>query len=120
MASVNHSLFHADYKSEPYWWEAARPDNALATDPPDRTEILVVGSGYSSLSAALDLARAGRSVTIAEAETLGRSASSSSGGCVSASINLGKGIAGGQGVSKTTCISHFSVKAWRPTNTSSA
>ncbi len=97
MASVNHSLFHADHKSEPYWWEAARPDNALATDPPDRTEILVVGSGYSSLSAALDLARAGRAVTIAEAETLGWAASSRNGGCVSAGINLGKGIAGGQG-----------------------
>ena len=71
MASVNYSLFHADYKSEPYWWEAARPDKALATDPPDRTEILVIGSGYRSLAAALDLARAGQAVTIAEAETSG-------------------------------------------------
>ena len=71
MASVNYSLLHADYKSEPYRWEAARPDNALATNPPDKTEVLVVGSAYGNLSAALDFARAGRSVTIAEAETLG-------------------------------------------------
>ena len=95
--AIDRSLFHADYKPEPYWWEAARPDTEFATDLPETTEILVVGSGYAGLSAALDLARAGRDVTVVDAMALGEAASSRSGGCVSAGINLGKGIAGGPG-----------------------
>ena len=57
--------------------------------------MLIVGGGYSGLSAALELARAGRSVVVAEAELFGHGASSRNGGGVSAGVNLGKGIAGG-------------------------
>ena len=49
-------------KSEPYWWEAApRPDIA-ATDLPAKADVVIVGSGYTGLIAALKLAEAGRHV----------------------------------------------------------
>ena len=57
---IDRALFHPDYKPEPFWWEAARPGTQYSGDLPDRTEIFIVGSGYSGLSAALELARGGR------------------------------------------------------------
>jgi glycine/D-amino acid oxidase-like deaminating enzyme len=94
---IDRGIFHPDYKPAPFWWEAARPGTAYSTDPPAQTEIFIVGSGYSGLSAALELAREGRSVTVADALAFGGGASTLSGGGVSAGINLGKGISGGPG-----------------------
>ena len=93
---VDPSIFHPDYKREPFWWEAARPTTQYSVDLPKKTEVLIVGSGYSGLSAALELARSGRSVTVVDAMAFGEGASTRNGGCVSAGINIGKGIAGGQ------------------------
>ncbi len=94
---IDRSLFHPDYKPEPFWWEAARPGTAHSTDLPDKTEIFIVGSGYSGLSAALELARGGKSVTVVDALAFGEGASTRNGGGVSAGINLGKGISGTPG-----------------------
>lgn len=95
--SIDSSLFHPDYKREPYWWEAARPGGAEPADLPQETETFIVGGGYSGLSAALELARVGRAVTVIDAMELGEAASSRNGGGVSAGVNLGKGISGGPG-----------------------
>ncbi len=94
---IDQSIFHRDYKREPYWWEAARPGTRYSTSLPATTEILIVGSGYAGLSAALDLAREGRSATVVDAMAFGEGASSRSGGGVSAGINIGKGLSGGPG-----------------------
>ncbi len=98
--SIDRSLFHPDYKPEPFWWEAARPGTDHAADLPAATEIFIVGSGYAGLSAALELARQGRSVTVVDALAFGEGASTRNGGGVSAGINLGKGISGGPGQAK--------------------
>ena len=94
---IDRSLFHPDYKAEPYWWEAARPSTDHASDLPQQTEIFVIGSGYSGLSAALELAREGRNVMVVDALAFGEAASSRNGGGVSAGVNIGKGISGGPG-----------------------
>ena len=93
------TIFHPDYKPEPYWWEAARPSTDYSTNLPRETEIFVIGSGYSGLSAALELAKEGRSVTVVDALAFGEAASSRNGGGVSAGVNIGKGISGGPGQS---------------------
>ena len=95
--SVDRALFHPDYKPEPFWWEAARPGTTHSADLPDSTEIFVIGSGYAGLSAALELAREGRKVTVADALAFGEGASTRSGGGVSAGVNIGKGLSGGPG-----------------------
>ncbi len=94
---LDQSIFHPDYKREPYWWEAARPGTQYSTDLPATTEVLIVGSGYAGLSAALELARAGRTATVVDAMAFGEGASSRNGGGVSAGINIGKGLSGGPG-----------------------
>ncbi len=98
--SIDRSIFHPDYKPEPYWWEAARPGTQYTTDLPTATEVLIVGSGYAGLSAALELAREGSDVTVVDALAFGEGASSRNGGGVSAGINLGKGISGTPGQQK--------------------
>ncbi len=60
-----------------------------ARDPlPERTDVLVVGSGYCGLSAAAELARNGVDVTVVDAEELGAGASTRSGGMVSSGQKL--------------------------------
>ena len=98
--AIDRALFDPDYKSEPFWWEAARPGTEHHSDLPQTTEVFVVGSGYSGLSAALELAHEGREVTVVDALAFGEGASSRNGGGVSAGINLGKGISGGPGQAK--------------------
>lgn len=95
--TIDKALFHPDYKPEPFWWEAARPGTTYSTNLPTQTEIFIVGSGYAGLSAALELAREGRSVTVVDALAFGEGASTRNGGGVSAGINLGKGISGSPG-----------------------
>jgi glycine/D-amino acid oxidase-like deaminating enzyme len=94
---IDRSLFHPDYKPEPFWWEAARPGTEHAVELPRARDVFIVGSGYAGLSAALELAREGRSVVVADALAFGEGASTRNGGGVSAGINLGKGISGTPG-----------------------
>ena len=73
-------ILASGFKREPYWWETA-PLRAM-TPPalPRRVDVAVIGSGYSGLSAALTLARAGRSVLVLEAGHPGQGASTRNGG----------------------------------------
>jgi glycine/D-amino acid oxidase-like deaminating enzyme len=69
------------FKPEPYWWEAARPQ-ATARPLPRRCDVAIVGSGYTGLTAALHLARAGRTVAVLESEAAGSGASTRNAGFV--------------------------------------
>ncbi len=78
--------------SEPYWWEEAPPDRSPAADPlPARVDALVVGAGYAGLTAALGLARAGRSVLVLDAGCPGFGASTRSGGMIGSGHRVGLG-----------------------------
>ncbi len=83
-------IFHPDFKAEPYWWEAAAPDEGDGSGPPERCDVLVVGAGFAGLDAALELARRGTTVTVIEAGRLGEGASTRNAGHVSSGSNLGK------------------------------
>jgi glycine/D-amino acid oxidase-like deaminating enzyme len=67
---------------QPYWWDAAPREAPRDAALPERCDVAVVGAGYAGLSAALTLARAGRSVVVLDAETPGYGASSRSGGMI--------------------------------------
>ncbi|MBT6274446.1 MAG: FAD-binding oxidoreductase [Chromatiales bacterium] len=77
------SIFTSDFKTTPYWWEAAAPDGSFPATLPERTGVAIVGSGYSGLSAALELARSGEDVTVIEQHDIGWGASSRNGGMLS-------------------------------------
>ncbi|VAW20242.1 Oxidoreductase [hydrothermal vent metagenome] len=80
-------------KTLPYWWDAVSWQSAQPQEIPARIDAAIIGAGYSGLSAALVLARAGLRVVVFEAGELGAGASSRNGGMVGPSFHK-LGVAG--------------------------
>lgn len=76
-------------KSTPYWWDdcplADLPQKPVAP----RCDVVIVGAGYTGLSAAITLARAGRSVQVFDRMKPGEGASTRNGGITSGNLRLG-------------------------------
>jgi glycine/D-amino acid oxidase-like deaminating enzyme len=73
----------------PYWREAA-PVRPLDPAPlAKHADVVIVGAGYAGLTAAITLARAGRSVTVLDKMNPGEGASSRNGGITSGNIRPG-------------------------------
>ena len=87
-------MFTDNFKTDPYWWDHAPlggvQDSAEA--PPARADVVIIGSGYAGLHAAIVLARAGVDVVVLDAAALGFGASSRNGGMVSGGVNVGKHV----------------------------
>ena len=69
-------------KTEVFWSDRFSPRNELniSSNLPEKTDIVIVGSGYTGLSAARILAKGGRSVAVLDQKTIGWGASSRNGG----------------------------------------
>ena len=73
----------ADLREQSLWEATATAREAYPALRADaRCNVVVVGAGYTGLSAALHLAEAGRSVTVLERSDVGRGASGLNGGQV--------------------------------------
>ena len=75
-----------EIKFTPYWWELAPPTQIEPQDIQSNCDAVVVGGGYAGLSAALTLARAGRSVQLVDATIPGIGASTRNGGITSGNL----------------------------------
>jgi glycine/D-amino acid oxidase-like deaminating enzyme len=76
-------------KNDVYWWlEAplAAPEQAPV---PSSADAVIVGAGYTGLSAAIRLARAGRSVAVFDSRSPGEGASTRNGGIASGNLRPG-------------------------------
>src|SRR5690606_30494061 len=80
--STMDDILTSDFKTDPYWWDAAPRERIDPVPMPPSTDVAVVGAGYTGLAAALMLARSGRSVTVIEAESAGFGASSRNAGFI--------------------------------------
>lgn len=75
-----------ELKTTPYWWDTT-PLAQIERGPlPARADAVVIGSGYTGLHAALQIARGGRSVVVLEAGRVGEGCSTRNGGQLSYSI----------------------------------
>lgn len=77
-------IFTTDFKDDPFWWIAAPRPSRRGNGLPKSVDVAIVGSGVTGLNAARELARAGRSVAVLDAEELGFGGSSRNAG------NLGR------------------------------
>ncbi|MCH7882533.1 MAG: FAD-binding oxidoreductase [Proteobacteria bacterium] len=83
---MSDSIFSDDFKAHPFWWdETPRPESDQAA-PPEKTVVLVIGSGYTGLHCALETARGGMDTLVIDAQTSGWGCSSRNGGHVSGEI----------------------------------
>lgn len=68
-------LLTTDFRSAPYWWDAAPLTGSSGGALAPSYDVVVIGSGYTGLRAALTLARAGRGVAVFDKELPGYGAS---------------------------------------------
>src|ERR1700761_6093863 len=87
-------IYAPGFKSQPWWWEAWTPNNALSQDPPAKTEVVIVGAGYGGLSTALELRRNGIDCAVLERGVFGIGASTRNGGQLVGGTNVAKGLGG--------------------------
>ncbi len=76
----------AGFKTSSYWLETVEPAPQLPTDPLSNVDCVVVGSGYTGLSSAIEIARGGRSVMVLDSGDAGSGCSTRNGGQISTSI----------------------------------
>ncbi|HEV2675135.1 MAG TPA: FAD-binding oxidoreductase [Aliidongia sp.] len=78
-----------DVKLTPYWWDQVPRPEVPVAPLPSRVDVVVIGSGYTGLSAALQTARGGRDTLVIDAGDVGWGCSTRNGGQISTSIKPG-------------------------------
>ncbi|WP_137392037.1 NAD(P)/FAD-dependent oxidoreductase [Rhodoligotrophos defluvii] len=69
-------IFTEDFKEQPYWWDRAPLQQVSPPPPlPAQADVVIVGSGYTGITAALYLARSGADTVVIDAEAVGYGAS---------------------------------------------
>jgi len=86
---MNDSIFSADFKAQPYWWDStprpAESEQAL----PEKVDVLIIGSGYTGLNCGIQTARGGRDTLVIDSQSIGWGCSSRNGGQISGEIKPG-------------------------------
>jgi glycine/D-amino acid oxidase-like deaminating enzyme len=81
--------YAADFRATPLWWDEVSRPELPPLELPQQVEVLVIGSGYTGLAAALQTARGGRSTLVVDAEEAGWGCSTRNGGQVSPAFKRG-------------------------------
>ena len=72
-----------------YWLTTVQVPTPPVQPLPESADVVIIGAGFTGLSAALSLAKRGAKVVVLEAETIGWGASSRNGGMVLTGLKLG-------------------------------
>tara|TARA_B110000285_G_scaffold234963_1_gene313933 strand:- start:2981 stop:4267 length:1287 start_codon:yes stop_codon:yes gene_type:complete len=79
-------MFTQDFKQQPYWWDRSEPPMQQDIELPKKVDVLIIGSGYTGLHAAIQTARGSRNTLVIDAEHAGWGGSTRNGGQVSINI----------------------------------
>ena len=80
------SCFTSDIKQHAYWLDLLPAQPSLPDRPVKTVDVVIVGSGYTGLNAALETIRGGRSTLVLDSENPGCGCSTRNGGQISTSI----------------------------------
>ena len=80
-----------NFQESNYWLTTAQMPAATAGELPERVDVVVIGAGFTGLSAARTLAKRGVKVAVLEANSIGWGASSRNGGMVLTGMKLDVG-----------------------------
>ncbi len=83
---MSRRLFSDDYKTTPYWWEETPRPELSQHEMPAEADVVIIGAGYTGLSAALQTSRGGRHTVVLDADDVGWGCSTKNGGQISTSI----------------------------------
>ncbi|AKH98949.1 glycine/D-amino acid oxidase, deaminating [Hoeflea sp. IMCC20628] len=78
--------FSLDFKPAPYWWDASPRQADETAKLPVNADVVIIGSGYTGLHAAVQTARAGLDTVVVDAEPAGFGCSTRNGGQISTSV----------------------------------
>jgi glycine/D-amino acid oxidase-like deaminating enzyme len=79
-------LFSSDFKATSFWLEGIERCAAAPERLPTEADVVVIGSGYTGLVAAIQTARGGRATIILDAGDPGQGCSTRNGGHISSSV----------------------------------
>lgn len=83
---MKHRIFSEHIKTTPYWWDETPRIKLPRQRAPVSTDVIVIGAGYTGLSAALQTARGGRDTVVLDAQDAGWGCSTRNGGQISTSL----------------------------------
>ncbi len=83
---MEYSNCSRDFKAQPYWWDQTPATETEDSTLPAKTDVLLIGSGYTGLHCALQTAAAGRSTIVIDAQAAGWGCSTRNGGQISGEI----------------------------------
>ncbi|MFK7854002.1 MAG: NAD(P)/FAD-dependent oxidoreductase [Granulosicoccus sp.] len=82
----SHSSFSHEYSSSAYWLDDLPAPPALPGKPLSEVDVVIVGSGYTGLHAAIETARGGLCTMVVDAQDPGWGCSTRNGGQISTSV----------------------------------
>ncbi len=89
---MSNDILASDFSDTPWWWKHAAPHENGVDAAGGEYDVLVVGGGYAGLSCAHELARAGQSVAVLDAQRIGEGASTRAAGFLSGRAGVSKQI----------------------------
>jgi len=86
---MDESIFSDDFKTQPFWWDTTPRPETIDSELPRKTEVLIIGSGYTGLTCAIETSRGGMETLVIDAQSAGWGCSSRNGGQISGEIKPG-------------------------------
>jgi len=80
------SIWQDGWSDHSYWLDGLGPAPAISVDLPAEADVVIIGSGYTGLNAAIECARGGKSVLVLDSGDPGHGCSTRNGGQISTSI----------------------------------